>query len=383
MVWSAITLDVESSTAGFFRTVGMLAPLSDVSVTRAGLVFVTVVAAALAATLLAYRMLRGAVRQTDSRLDDRMTRRLLLPLTVLIPGGAAQLMLPTLDLPDGVRGPLGQGIAIALILGFALLAIRIMRLVQDGMERRYRLDTRDNLRARQVHTQLTVLRRVVTILVVLIAVAAVLMTFPRVRQLGASLLASAGIMGLVAGVAARPVIANLVAGIQVAFTQPIRIDDVVIVENEWGRIEEINSAFVIVRIWDERRLVVPLARFIEQPFQNWTRVTSELIGSIHLHVDYTVPIEPLRAELQRLVRIAAGFDCPWDGRVCVLQVTELTERTVQLRALVSAADSSTAWDLRCFVREGLLKYIREHHPDALPRTRTELSGRLHDGDDAG
>jgi len=168
--------------------------------------------------------------------------------------------------------------------------------------------------------------------------------------------------------AAQRTIATFIAGLQIAVTQPIRVDDVVIVENEWGRIEEITLTYVVVRIWDLRRLVVPITYFIEKPFQNWTRVTADILGTVFIYVDYTVPIESIRAELQRILKSSEL----WDGKVCVLQVTNTSERTVELRALMSAADASTAWSLRCQVREKMVDFIQKNYPDALPKLRAEF-----------
>jgi small-conductance mechanosensitive channel len=194
------------------------------------------------------------------------------------------------------------------------------------------------------------------------------LTIPGVRQVGTSLLASAGVAGLAVGFAAKPVLSNLIAGLQIALTQPIRLDDVVIIEGEWGRIQEITGTYVVVRIWDDRRLIVPLNWFMENPFQNWTRTSSQLLGSVFLWVDYGVPLEPLRQELQRLCDKAPE----WDRRVCLLQVTDTNEKAMQLRVLVSTADSGRGWDLRCRVREGLLKFLQEHYPQCLPRLRGEF-----------
>jgi hypothetical protein len=194
--------------------------------------------------------------------------------------------------------------------------------------------------------------------------------FEPVRQLGTSILASAGIAGIIIGFAAQRSIATLLAGLQIAVTQPIRLDDVVIVENEWGRIEDITLTYVTVRIWDERRLVVPIAYFIEQPFQNWTRTSADILGTVFLHVDYRAPLAAIRAELDRVLAESA---C-WDGKVKVLQVTDAREHTLELRALASAADASLAWDLRCEIRERLITFLQTHHPDCLPRVRAEVSG---------
>ena len=240
--------------------------------------------------------------------------------------------------------------------------------VEDLVLSQFRIDVRDNLRARRIRTQIQILRKVVIVIVGVIALATILMTFEKVRQLGTSILASAGILGIIIGIAAQRSIATLLAGLQLAVTQPIRIDDVVIVENEWGRIEEITLTYVVVRIWDLRRLIVPMTYFLEKPFQNWTRVSAELLGTVFLYVDYTVPVQAVRDELHRILENSKS----WDGRVCVLQVTNATERTVELRALVSAPDSSSAWELRCDVREKLLEFIQKNHPDGLPKVRGEL-----------
>lgn len=225
--------------------------------------------------------------------------------------------------------------AVGTIAALTWLLMRLAAAVGDAIIRAHPIDTPDNLEARRIHTQTRVLARTVMVLIVVIGTGAALMTFPNVRQVGASLLASAGVAGLVAGIAARPVLGNLIAGLQIALSQPIRLDDVVIIQGEWGRIEEITGTYVSVRLWDQRRLVVPLQWFIENPFQNWTRSSAELIGTVFLYVDYRLPLEPLRAELARIVAGAPE----WDGRVQVLQVTDATERSMQLRALVSARDS--------------------------------------------
>ena len=195
-----------------------------------------------------------------------------------------------------------------------------------------------------------------------------LMTFESVRQLGTSILASAGIAGIVVGFAAQRSIATLLAGFQIAMTQPIRLDDVVIVENEWGRIEEITLTYVAVRIWDQRRLILPITYFIEQPFQNWTRTSADILGTVFLYVDYRAPLDAIRAELDRILQASPS----WDGKVKGLQVTNAQEQTLEIRALASAADASLAWDLRCEVREKLVQFLQRHHPESLPRIRAEL-----------
>jgi small-conductance mechanosensitive channel len=250
----------------------------------------------------------------------------------------------------------------------AWLIVSLTRVLEDVLAERYRLDVADNLQARHVHTQMRVLRRVFLVVLGVITLSLMLMTFPTARQLGTTLFASAGVAGIVIGMAARPTVANLIAGVQIALTQPIRIDDVVIVENEWGRIEEITTTYVVVRIWDLRRLVLPLSYFIEHPFQNWTRVTADILGTVFLYTDYRIPVENVRAELHRILE-SSGM---WDGKVWGLQVTNATEHTVELRALMSAPDASQAWDLRCHVREGLIEFVQRTYPDSLPRVRAEM-----------
>jgi small-conductance mechanosensitive channel len=273
--------------------------------------------------------------------------------------------------PDTLRaiGSVQHATGVLAILAITWLLVSAVEAVADAVVQLHPADVADNLQARRVHTQTRVLARIANSVVLVGGLAFVLMTFPRARQLGASLLASAGVAGLVLGIAARSVFGNLVAGLQIALAQPIRIDDVLIVENEWGRVEEITSTYVVLRIWDERRLVVPLQWFIEHPFQNWTRRGAQLMGTVLLWADYALPVEPVRAEARRLCEAAPE----WDGRVCVVQVTDSSERAMQLRVLVSSADSGRNFDLRCKLREGLIDYIGRHHPDALPRVRATLS----------
>ena len=240
---------------------------------------------------------------------------------------------------------------------------------------RHPIDVADNLAARRIQTQTRVLARTLASIAVLIGGSFALLTFPGVRNIGASLLASAGIAGLVVGFAAKPILGNLLAGLQIAVTQPIRIDDVVVVEGEFGRIEEINRSYVVVALWDQRRLVVPLQQFIEKPFQNWTRVTSEILGEVFIWVDYGIPLEPLREELKRLCEAAPE----WDRRVAIIQVTDANEHAMQLRALVSSADAARNWDLRCLVRERLIEFVRREYPASLPRLRAALDAGNGDG----
>lgn len=249
------------------------------------------------------------------------------------------------------------------------LILRIAYALSDpALDRLTRVEGARNLRARRARTQVALLRRITSALVVVLAVGTALFTFPAVRALGAGVLASAGAAGLVVGIAARPMLGNLFAGLQLAFSDALRLDDVVVVEGEWGRIEELTLSYVVVRTWDERRLILPVSYFTQTPFENWTRHESRVVGSVFIHVDWSVPVSELRTELHAFLS-----DHPlWDRRDWVLQVTDvLPNGLVQLRALMSAADAASAWDLRCDARERLVSFVREKHPDALPRFRAE------------
>ena len=260
-------------------------------------------------------------------------------------------------------------IVVVALLGLTWLAIAVVGAVKRRVLRSHPVDVEDNLAARRVQTQARMLGRMAQVAIALVGVSLALMTFPAVRQLGTTLLASAGIIGLVAGIAAKPVLGNLIAGLQLALGQPIRLDDVVIVEGEWGRVEEITSTYVVVRIWDERRLVVPLQWFIEHPFQNWTRTTAQLIGDATLWLDYRTPMASVRDQLQQICEA----DPRWDGRVCVAQVTDADRHAIQVRLLVSARNSGELFDLRCAVRECMLAFLAREHPAALPRLRADLA----------
>jgi small-conductance mechanosensitive channel len=317
---------------------------------------------------LVFRFLRGVKSRTASTVDDSIVRHSYRPTMYILPLAAVDLALLSLPLGAVGIGRLRHLALLGIIASVAWLCINMLNVVEDVLEQRYRLDVTDNLNARRVRTQYFVLRRTAAILIGTLGFAAMLMTFPAIWNIGAGLFASAGFAGLVVGMAARPTLSNLLAGLQLALTEPIRLDDVVIVEGEWGRIEEINATYVVVRIWDLRRLVVPLSYFIEKPFQNWTRISADLLGTVFLYTDYTVPVEEVRQELRRILESSDK----WDGKVCGLQVTNATEHTMELRALMSAADSSKAWDLRCYVREKLIHFLQQRYPGSLPRVRAEL-----------
>jgi len=255
--------------------------------------------------------------------------------------------------------------SILLIVSIAWGLMAILRAFKKVILSRLDTSQEDNLRQRKFLTQFNIMESIIYFLIVLISIGASLMLFEEVRQLGISLFASAGVAGIIIGFAAQKLIATVLAGLQIAITQPIRIDDVVIIENEWGRIEEITLTYVVVKIWDQRRLVVPSTYFFEKPFQNWTRNTSEILGTVFLYTDYHVPFDALREELTRLLESTPL----WDKRVNVLQVTDAKEYGVEIRALVSAKDSPTAWDLRVFIREKMIEFIQKNYSESLPRTR--------------
>jgi small-conductance mechanosensitive channel len=270
-----------------------------------------------------------------------------------------------------VRAAIGHGLLIAFILLVGWFAITAVHLAADTYLRRFELDSADNLLARKHVTQVKILQRAADTLVIVITLAAALVTFQSVRQYGVSLFASAGVVGLAVGLAARPVLSNLIAGVQIAMTQPIRLEDAVVVENEFGWIEEIAAAYVVVRVWDQRRLVVPLSYFIEKPFQNWTRQNPELIGTVDLFLDYAAPVDRIRDKLNEIVSRAPL----WDRRIANLQVADARETTIQVRALVSAKGAGALGDLRNEVREKLLAFLRDECPEALPRRRAEVALR--------
>jgi small-conductance mechanosensitive channel len=302
-------------------------------------------------------------------LRARIVRTIVPPLLAALPLAVLLALLPATGMRARWLGLSRHALGIGLLLCIVWLAVRAVRAIEARVLREHPVDVADNLRARKVQTQAKVISGVVQGAIVLVGVALALMTVPGIRQIGATLLASAGVVGLVAGFAAKPVFGNLIAGLQLALAQPIRLDDVVIVQGEWGRIEEINATCVVVRIWDERRMVVPLQWFIENPFENWTRTTAQLLGTAFLWLDYRTPMDEVREALQRICDTGPR----WDGRVCVAQVTDAAETTLQVRLLVSARNSGDLFDLRCAVRERMVAWLRHAHPDALPVQRVELA----------
>lgn len=256
-----------------------------------------------------------------------------------------------------------------IVIGLAWLIIVVLRRLKTNVLRRYDLNQEDNLHSRKVHTQINILEKVLIFIIIATAIGLVLLSFESIREIGIGLFASAGIAGIILGLSAQKVVGALLAGIQIAITQPFRLDDAVLVENEWGWIEEINLTYVVVRLWDKRRLVLPSTYFLEKPFQNWTRTSADLIGTVFLYTDYTVSFDDLREELTRILNKTEL----WDKNVNVLQVTDTRQTTVEIRILLSAKNSPTAWDLRVHVREKMIDYIKKNYPESLPKTRVSLN----------
>jgi small-conductance mechanosensitive channel len=308
--------------------------------------------------------------KTNSKLDDLFVPLAGKSLRVIVPVVGIILALPLLSLPAEYAGFLAKGTSILLIVAVALIASQAVKLGEKAVLTKYDINTADNLQARTVYTQVHVISKTLYVIIGLFAAASILMLFEEVRRFGTSLLASAGVVGIIIGFAAQKTISNLFAGFQIAMTQPIRLDDVVIVEGEWGRVEEITLTYVVIHIWDDRRLVVPLGYFIEKPFQNWTRTSAQLLGSVFVWVDYTMPLDELRQALKEIIEP----NPLWDKRFWNLQVTDTTERTMQIRVLATSADSSKGWDLRCDIREKLIAYIQKNHPQCLPKVRADFDG---------
>jgi len=313
--------------------------------------------------------LRGLARRKGDVIANSLVRHASGPTRFILPLLIILAALPQAPLPKNIYSILEHATGLGLIAATAWLVILASDITADILAARYRVDVADNLMARRIQTQFSIFHRIIVVVVSIVALGVMLMTFPQIKHIGESVLASAGLAGLIVGLAMKDTLANLVAGVQIAFAQPFRLEDAVVVEGEWGWIEEVTTTYVVVRIWDLRRLVLPLSYFLTHPFQNWTRRSADLLGHVMLYVDYTTPIEPLRAELKRICESSPL----WKGEVCVLQATEATEHTLQIRALMDARDSSQAWDLRCLVREKLVEFLQKNYPGSLPRYRAELT----------
>src|SRR5580692_3938789 len=339
--------------------------------TRSWLISIAILAGAIALALLVHfflffvlgRILNRKAPNTQSILIRRAetSTRIIFPLLALV------LAIPLAPIPADLTSILQHVLGLGVIASVGWAIVILTELAGNIIFARYSLDSPDNLSARRIRTQTQVLQRIISLTVSIVTASIMLMTFPAVRHLGVSLLASAGLAGLIVGMAARSTLSNLIAGIQVALTQPIRIEDAIVLEGEWGWVEEINTTYIVVRLWDLRRLIVPLSYFIEKPFQNWTHTTADLLGTVMIYADYTAPIPELREELHRVLETTEL----WDKKTWALQVTDATERTIQIRALMSARNGPAAFDLRCLVRERLVQFLREKYPFALPKQREQ------------
>lgn len=311
------------------------------------------------------------MHKTTSKLDHTILRQLKVPVHVGLPVGfvflGAWLFHPGLY----AEGLFLSVAKISFVIFMAWLLIGIIKIFASFMRRRYNVNTSDNLRARGIHTQINLAQRVAVFIVVLLAIASLFLFFNELRGIGVSMIASAGVAGIIIGFAAQKALGNLMAGIQIAITQPMRIDDVVIVEGEWGWVEEITLTYVVVRIWDLRRLILPISYFIENPFQNWTRQSATILGTVFLYTDYTMPIEPIREKMTELLHSETGQQY-WRGEVNVVQVTDSKEDTMEIRCLIDTRNSPDGWELRVFLREELIKFIQSEYPHALPKTRARL-----------
>ncbi len=321
-------------------------------------ILIAVLAVALAIERLIYAVLLRIARRRGDGMFAALVRRMQGPASFAIPLLAAVIAVPELRFPPRIDTALLRAIEIGTTIAWAWGIVAAIELYGDLTKRRYRVDVADNLLARQVETRIDILSRTAVTLVVLVATALALMTFPSIRTLGTTLLASAGVAGIVVGLAARPLFENLVAGVQIALTQPIRIDDVVSVQNDFGRVEFIGATFVVVNLWDRRRMVLPLTYFIENPFQNWTRTGSSLTGVVTIYADFSVAVDDVRSALPEILKASKL----WDGDVCSVQVSDTTETAMQLRVLVSARNAYDLWDLRCEVRERLIAWLQAHFP---------------------
>jgi small-conductance mechanosensitive channel len=265
--------------------------------------------------------------------------------------------------------PIDKTFEILLTISFAGLLVRSVRILEDYIYHTYDLNKVDNLKERKVRTQIQFIRKIIVVTIIFLTIAIILLSFESMRKIGTGLLTGVGIGGIIVGFAAQSSLGNLLAGFQIAFTQPIRIDDVLVVEGEWGRVEEITLTYVVLKIWDERRLILPINYFIQKPFQNWTRTSADILGTVFLYMDHTVPIDAIREEFERLI-VKSHL---WDKRVKVVQVTDVREHTIEIRVLMSSSTSSNAFDLRCYIRENLITFIQKNFPGSLPRSRNEIS----------
>lgn len=292
-----------------------------------------------------------------------------MPVAYFIPLFILNIVLPLMQMNKLYFDPLNKMVDILLTIAFANILINCIRILEDYVYHVYDLTKADNLKERKVRTQIVFIRKLIVAVIVFITIAIILLSFENMRKIGTGLLTGVGVGGIIVGFAAQNSLGNLLAGFQIAFTQPIRIDDVLVVEGEWGRVEDITLTYVVLRIWDQRRLILPINYFITKPFQNWTRISADILGTVFLYMDYSIPVNKLREEFDRLM----GETKLWDGKVKAVQVTDSKEKTIEIRFLTSSRNSSDSFDLRCYIREGMITFIQNNFPDSLPKLRTEIS----------
>jgi small-conductance mechanosensitive channel len=321
--------------------------------------------AGIAIRMILHAILAFYTKRSDLYLFKAVTQHLQTPANFLIPLLVLNSSIDLMKLRD--ESLVSKGIELCLLAAFAFTLIRCVTLVEDIIYYRNDITKADNLKERKIRTQIRFITKFAIAIIVIVSIAAILLSFENLRKVGTGLLAGVGLGGIIIGFAAQSTLSNVLAGFQIAFTQPIRIDDAVIAENEFGRIEDITLTYVVLRLWDERRLILPINYFIQKPFQNWTRVSTDLLGTVFLYMDYSLPINEVREKFESLLKESHL----WDGKVKGVHVTDCKERVIELRLLMSARNSGDTFDLRCHIREELIRYIQENHPNSLPKTRSE------------
>ncbi len=334
------------------------------------LTLAVVAATAFVVALLAVRIVAAIGRRADWSFVTWTAEESGRAICLLAPVLALRIALPAVAIPAPADAVLDHATQLVMIGSVGWLLVSVTRVLDRHLNARYTLDVADNLYARRVITKFRLIRRILVSAILFLTFAGMLTTFPAAQSLGAGLFASAGIAGIALGIAARPTVEAWIAGIQLAITEPIRLDDVVIVEGEWGKIEEITTTYVVVCLWDLRRLVVPVRQLIEKPFQNWTRTTADLLGIVTVDVDYRTPVDAVRTAAERIVRSSEL----WNGEFWNLQVVDANDRSMRLRVLVSAPNADVAFALRCEVREKLIAWLQAEHPESLPRVRAIVEG---------
>lgn len=292
------------------------------------------------------------------------------PINIFIPLLVVNLLVPFLRLGPPLKDPIDKVVEICIDISIAFFLIAMVKVGEDYMYHRYDISKPINLKERKIRTQLQFIRKMMVVLIIIIAACVVLLSFDSLRKMGASLLTGVGVGGIIIGFAAQRSLGALLAGFQIAFTQPLRIDDVLVVEGEWGRVEEITLTYVVLNIWDQRRLILPISYFVEKPFYNWTRNTTDLLATVMFYLDYKTPVDAIRREVSLILE----SEPRWDKRVNAVHVTDLRERVMEVRVLLSARNSGDAFELRCKVREKVIAYLQEHHPESLPVERFSIPG---------